>query len=82
MFQFRVGLIRNHKHCDNCGSDMPLPREAGDLLPEDRSRLEQFFRGGPLYCEACYRQQPPCDDCGMHVEPALFAEHYRRVHPN
>src|SRR5437763_15081190 len=27
----------NHRNCDNCGNDMPLPREAGDLTLEDRS---------------------------------------------
>src|ERR671936_3107522 len=29
--------------CDVCGHEMPVPREAGDLTPDDRSRLEQFF---------------------------------------
>src|SRR5438105_10045475 len=45
----------NHRRCDGCGTDMPLPRgEAGDLSPELHSRLEQFFHGGPLYCDPCY----------------------------
>src|SRR5580692_4371516 len=38
------------RHCDGCGDQLPLPREPGDLAPEDRARLEQFFHGGPLYC--------------------------------
>src|SRR5947209_2348390 len=31
----------NSRHCDGCGHEMPLPREPGDLAPEDRERLEQ-----------------------------------------
>ena len=58
-----------------------LPRDLVHLSDRERQRLEQFFHGGPLYCEGCYGKQPACDDCGMHVEPALFAEHYKRVHP-
>ena len=72
----------NRGHCEGCGDELPLPRDPGDLTQEDHERLEQFFHGGPLYCEECYGQQPACDDCGMHVEPALFAEHYKKVHPN
>ena len=72
----------SHRHCEGCGDELPLPRDPGDLDPEEQARLEQFFHGGPLYCETCYAKQPACDDCGMHVEPALFAEHYKKVHPN
>ena len=72
----------NQSHCDDCGTKLPLPQGSGDLSSEDHSRLEQFFHGGPLYCEACYAKQPACDDCGMHIEPALFSEHYRKAHPN
>src|SRR5438132_8515344 len=32
----------NHSHCNSCGNDLPLPRDSGDLTPEDRSQLEQF----------------------------------------
>src|SRR5262245_30944868 len=39
------------RNCDRCGDQLPLPREAGDLAAEDHARLEQFFRGGPLYCD-------------------------------
>src|SRR6202790_4805947 len=39
----------NQRDCDGCGDKLPLPRESGDLALEDRQRLEQFFRGGPLY---------------------------------
>src|SRR3954453_11717568 len=30
----------SHRHCEGCGDDLPLPREAGDLAPETRARLE------------------------------------------
>ena len=67
-------------HCEGCGHEMPLPRDPGDLAPEDRARLEQFFHGGPLYCDGCYVKVPACDDCGWHVAPERAAEHYRKVH--
>lgn len=72
---------QNVRKCDGCGDRQSLPRDLVHLDDRERARLEQFFHGGPLYCEACYSKQPACDDCGMHIEPALFAEHYRRVHP-
>src|SRR5262249_54861917 len=58
-----------------CGDALPLPREPGDLSAEDRSRLEQFFHGGPLYCDGCYDKAPTCDDCGWHIAPDRVAEH-------
>jgi hypothetical protein len=68
------------RHCDSCGDQLPLPRDPGDLAPEDRARLEQFFHGGPLYCDGCYDKAPTCDDCGWHIAPELTAEHYRQAH--
>src|SRR5438309_1284262 len=38
------------RDCDGCGSQLHLPADAGELSDEDRTRLEQFFLGGPLYC--------------------------------
>jgi hypothetical protein len=67
-------------HCDGCGHEMPLPRDAGDLSADDRSRLEQFFLGGPLYCDGCYDKAPTCDDCGWHIAPERAADHLRRAH--
>ena len=67
------------RHCDGCGHELPLPRD-GDLSHEDRSRLEQFFHGGPLYCDGCYEKAPTCDDCGWHIAPERVAEHHRKVH--
>jgi hypothetical protein len=70
----------NSRHCDGCGDELPLPRDGGDLNAEDRSRLEQFFHGGPLYCDGCYDKAPTCDDCGWHIAPAGVAEHLRKAH--
>jgi hypothetical protein len=68
-----------HRHCDGCGDDMALPREA-DLSDEDQSRLEQFFHGGPLFCDPCYEKAATCDDCGWHIAPDRVAEHHRQAH--
>lgn len=70
----------NSRNCDGCGHELPLPREEGDLSTEDQSRLEQFFHGGPLYCDGCYDQAPTCDDCGWHIAPGQVAEHVRDAH--
>ncbi len=70
----------NSRQCDGCGHELPLPRESGDLSPEDRARLEQFFHGGPLYCDGCYDKAPECDDCGWHIAPESAAEHQRVAH--
>ena len=42
---------------------------------DDRDRLEQFFHGGPLYCDGCYDKAPTCDDCGWHIAAERVAEH-------
>jgi hypothetical protein len=68
------------RHCDGCGHQMPLPRDPGDLAPDDRERLGQFFHGGPLYCDGCYDKAPTCDDCGWHIAPDRAAEHQRQAH--
>jgi hypothetical protein len=70
----------NQSHCDGCGHELPLPRDPGDLASEDRTRLEQFFHGGPLYCDGCFEKAPTCDDCGWHIAPDRVAEHHRKVH--
>src|SRR5439155_14602671 len=51
----------NSRDCDGCGNKLPLPNE-GELSPDDRERLEQFFGGGPLYCDGCYDKAAACDD--------------------
>jgi hypothetical protein len=68
------------RNCDACGDELPLPRDPGDLAPEDRARLEQFFHGGPFYCDGCYDKAPTCDDCGWHIAPDQAAEHQREAH--
>jgi hypothetical protein len=68
------------RHCDGCGNELNLPLDPGDLDDESRSRLEQFFLGGPLYCNGCYDKAPSCDDCGWHITPDLAAEHHRKAH--
>jgi hypothetical protein len=70
----------NRRHCDGCGDELPLPRDAGDLADEDQARLEQFFHGGPLYCDPCYDKAAACDDCGWHIAPDRVAEHQRLAH--
>jgi hypothetical protein len=70
----------NSRDCDGCGSKLPLPKDAGDLSPEERERLEQFFHGGPLYCDGCYDKAPTCDDCGWHIQSDQAEEHHRLAH--
>ena len=70
----------NSMHCAGCGHEMPLPRDPGELAPEDQSRLAQFFHGGPLYCDGCYDKAPTCDDCGWHIAKDHVAEHQRQAH--
>ena len=68
------------RSCDGCGHELNLPRDAGALDEESRARLEQFFLGGPLYCDGCYDKAPSCDDCGWHITPDRVAEHLRQAH--
>jgi hypothetical protein len=69
-----------HRGCDGCGHELNLPRDAGDLDIESRTRLEQFFLGGPLYCDGCYDKAPECSDCGWHIAPERVADHVRSAH--
>jgi hypothetical protein len=68
------------RHCDGCGDMLPVPRDPGELATEDRSRLEQFLHGGPLYCDGCYDKAPTCDDCGWHIATDQAEEHHRLAH--
>jgi hypothetical protein len=70
----------NSRTCEGCGDRLPVPRDPGELAAEDRQRLEQFFRGGPLYCDGCYDKAPTCDGCGWHIAPDRADEHRRREH--
>jgi hypothetical protein len=70
---------RNHP-CAGCGGDLPVPEDTGELAPEDRERLEQFFLGGPLYCDSCFRTAPPCGECGWHIDKDSVGDHMRLAH--
>ena len=71
----------NSRHqCDGCGHETAMALDPGVLAADDRARLEQFFHGGPLYCDGCYDKAPTCDDCGWHIAPELTAEHHRQAH--
>ncbi len=68
------------RQCDSCGDKLPLPRDSGELASDDRTRLEQFFHGGPLYCDGCYDKAPECGECGWHIDSDQSAEHQKAVH--
>jgi hypothetical protein len=68
------------RNCEGCGDTLRLPLDEGELDPENRSRLEQFFLGGPLYCDGCYDKLPTCTDCDWHIAPEAVAEHHRQAH--
>jgi hypothetical protein len=70
----------NIRKCDKCGVKQTIPTNVVDIPDDDRPRLEQFLNGGPLYCPACYTTVPSCDDCGWHIEPHEFPDHFRQVH--
>ena len=71
----------NHRHCEGCGTDSVISSaDPGDLTVEDRSRLEQFFKGGPFLCEPCYDKAPACGECGWHITADQSKTHHRQVH--
>ncbi|GIW79059.1 MAG: hypothetical protein KatS3mg105_0866 [Gemmatales bacterium] len=70
----------NSRNCEGCGHELPLPRDESMLSKEDQARLEQFFHGGPLFCDDCFEKAPACDDCGWHITPDKVDEHQRTVH--
>lgn len=70
----------NARTCDGCGTSISLPDDPGSLSSEDQTRLEQFFQGGPLYCDPCFDKAPPCDDCGFHIAEDKAAEHQKLAH--
>lgn len=72
----------NSLACDGCGTaeSLPADTDTGDLSAEHRRRLEQFFHGGPLYCDSCYVKAPVCHDCDWHIATEKAAEHQRVAH--
>src|SRR5215813_13307093 len=65
------------RNCEGCGDSLHVPLDPGALIDEDRTRLEQFFLGGPLYCEPCFEKAATCDDCGWHIDAEHLPEHHR-----
>jgi hypothetical protein len=75
-------LARNNvRPCDGCGTPVRLPRDPAVLDDRERPRVEQFFHGGPLYCQGCYTKAAPCDDCGWHIALERLVEHLRSHDP-
>jgi hypothetical protein len=74
-------LANRHRPCEGCGKQLPLPDPLCERSAKDQSRLEQFFRGGPLYCRACYRSSSKCDECGWQIGSEWFDDHVRFAHP-
>jgi hypothetical protein len=66
--------------CEKCKTAVPFPLSADGAVPADKERIEQFLKGGPLYCAKCYGSVPPCDDCGWHVMMEKIADHFKKVH--
>jgi len=70
----------NCSACVKCGTSLRVPLEEGELVADGTGRIEQFFLGGPLYCDGCYEQVPACSDCGWHIAPEDVADHLRQAH--
>lgn len=68
------------RDCEGCGDSVQVASDPADLAPDARSRLEQFFHGGPILCDDCYEKAPTCDDCGWHVTPSQARKHQRQKH--
>jgi hypothetical protein len=65
------------RSCESCGDKVSVASaDPGELSMDDRSRLTQFFHGGPFYCEPCYDKAPPCDDCGWHIATPQAKKHH------
>lgn len=75
-------VIDHHsaRPCEKCKTPVAFPLSADGVIPADKDRIEQFLKGGPLYCSRCYPAVPPCDDCGWHVMMEKVAEHFKKVH--
>lgn len=70
----------NLSRCVKCGAEERVPLTEAELADDDRNRFEQFFLGGPLYCDGCYEEMPACSDCGWHIAPEDVAAHLRQAH--
>ena len=70
----------NKRACEKCKTAVEIPLSADGIPAAESKRVEQFLRGGPLYCAKCYPTVPACDDCGWHVPMEKVADHFRKVH--
>jgi hypothetical protein len=82
MQAFFTEIIESHRRlsCHGCGQVLDIPKEPGDLQIEDRTRLDQFFLGGPLFCPPCYSSAPPCEACGWHIDADELPHHQLVAH--
>jgi hypothetical protein len=75
-----VIVAHSSRPCEKCKNVVEIPLSADSIAVGDRTRLEQFLHGGPLYCERCYPTVTSCDDCGWHVPTEKMVEHFKKVH--
>ncbi|VTR98263.1 hypothetical protein [Tuwongella immobilis] len=75
-----VLAANRNRACDRCQTVEQLPMTLEGLDDDKLVRMEQFFHGGPFYCEKCFPEVPPCDNCGWHVPLENIAEHHRKIH--
>ncbi|MCI0702485.1 MAG: hypothetical protein L0241_15485 [Planctomycetia bacterium] len=75
-------VISEHsvRPCEKCKTPVSFPLSPDGVVAADKLRIEQFLKGGPLYCAKCFPSVPPCDDCGWHVMMEKVAEHFKKVH--
>jgi hypothetical protein len=75
-------VIMHHstRPCEKCKTPVAFPLSPEGVVPADKPRIEQYLKGGPLYCAKCFPNVPPCDDCGWHVMMEKVAEHFKKVH--
>jgi hypothetical protein len=66
--------------CEKCKAAVAFPLSADGVVAADKDRIEQFLKGGPLYCAKCYPAVPPCNDCGWHVMMDKVLDHFKKVH--
>src|SRR5262245_596667 len=78
---YKPVIQRENKHpCDRCGTALAIPLNIEAAPTPERSRLEQFFHGGPLFCARCFPEVPSCDDCEWHIPHEAIADHFKKVH--
>jgi hypothetical protein len=74
-------IQQQNKHpCDRCKSPLTLPLTIEAAPEGERTRFEQFFHGGPLFCAKCFPDVPACDDCEWHIPHEGIADHFKKVH--